>query len=151
MTKIDPQLKRYYDLRHRVENYESWCDKTKARVQGAGMYSKLRRQLRIRALNTGLPIPEMKNEQLRPLVEAYELGCAHCKSKEPLDLEHIKAIRYGGAPLAFNNLHWLCRTCHRKKTRVENLAALKEQLANLEIELKARGLLKRGGHYGVRT
>jgi 5-methylcytosine-specific restriction protein A len=46
--------------------------------------------------------------------------CRSCRSRRrvrDLEVDHIVEIARGGAPLAYDNLQTLCRSCHREKTR----------------------------------
>jgi 5-methylcytosine-specific restriction enzyme A len=46
--------------------------------------------------------------------------CVSCGIKGVrLEVDHIKALRNGGAPYDLNNLQSLCARCHTKKTRIE--------------------------------
>ncbi len=53
--------------------------------------------------------------------------CAHCERQGYLtaatEVDHIHALRRGGAPHAWDNLQALCRSCHSRKTRAENRVA----------------------------
>lgn len=44
-------------------------------------------------------------------------GCCKCKSRENLEVDHIKAIMNGGEMWDENNLQILCKECHNKKTK----------------------------------
>ena len=46
--------------------------------------------------------------------------CQKCGRKGRLEVDHIKPMEDGGAPLDLNNLMCLCRNCHLAKTRWEN-------------------------------
>lgn len=43
-------------------------------------------------------------------------ACGHRDRRRGLDVDHIREIARGGAPLAYDNLQTLCRACHRVKT-----------------------------------
>lgn len=48
--------------------------------------------------------------------------CAHCGDGEPLELDHIINHARGGTN-ELNNLQWLCKPCHKRKTQKEATAA----------------------------
>ncbi|MCI4362987.1 MAG: HNH endonuclease [Thermoplasmata archaeon] len=43
-------------------------------------------------------------------------ACGLRSRKSALDVDHIREIAVGGAPLDYDNLQTLCRPCHRAKT-----------------------------------
>ncbi|MBE9636547.1 HNH endonuclease [Salipiger pacificus] len=45
--------------------------------------------------------------------------CVECGNRGRLEVDHIKAIRDGGAEYDLDNLQTLCIACHARKTRLE--------------------------------
>lgn len=45
--------------------------------------------------------------------------CVECGNRGRLEVDHIKAIRDGGAEFDLDNLQTLCVRCHSRKTRLE--------------------------------
>lgn len=45
--------------------------------------------------------------------------CVQCGARGRLEVDHIKALRDGGAPYDLDNLQTLCPSCHTRKTRIE--------------------------------
>ncbi|QDY69318.1 HNH endonuclease [Qingshengfaniella alkalisoli] len=45
--------------------------------------------------------------------------CVTCGNRGRLEVDHIVAIRDGGAPYDLSNLQTLCVRCHSRKTRLE--------------------------------
>lgn len=46
-------------------------------------------------------------------------ACVQCGAKGRIEVDHITAIRDGGAPFDLGNLQCLCPACHSRKTRIE--------------------------------
>lgn len=62
----------------------------------------------------------------RKLARAHKRAnplCVRCKEKGMItpvtDTDHIKAVRDGGDPLAWDNLQSLCKPCHLDKSNTE--------------------------------
>lgn len=55
-------------------------------------------------------------ERLRKRKLAASPVCEHCNRYLASEVDHITPIADGGARLAWDNLHSLCGTCHRRKT-----------------------------------
>ena len=54
----------------------------------------------------------------------YEAGwkCEKCGKRGALELDHVVAVRSGGAQWDRSNLAALCRSCHILKTKRENIS-----------------------------
>ena len=64
--------------------------------------------------------PEYNHWQsLRRAMAKGDKSCAKCGS-EGSDLDHIISIHRGGDLFSRDNLQWLCKPCHKRKTRIEN-------------------------------
>ena len=64
--------------------------------------------------------PEYNHWQcLRRAMAKGDKACVKCGS-EGSDLDHIISIHRGGDLFSRDNLQWLCKACHKLKTRIEN-------------------------------
>ena len=64
--------------------------------------------------------PEYNHWQcLRRAMAKGDKACVKCGS-EGSDLDHIISIHRGGDLFSRDNLQWLCKACHKQKTRIEN-------------------------------
>lgn len=45
--------------------------------------------------------------------------CIQCGARGRIEVDHVKAIRHGGAAYDLANLQTLCVACHSRKTRLE--------------------------------
>lgn len=65
--------------------------------------------------------------QLRDAHLATEPLCRHCKERGVItaarEVDHIEAISAGGDPWDADNLQSLCKSCHSKKTRADQLGS----------------------------
>ena len=54
----------------------------------------------------------------------HEAGwtCERCGKRGALELDHVVPVRAGGAQWDRSNLAALCRDCHIRKTREENMS-----------------------------
>lgn len=65
--------------------------------------------------------------------------CVKCGARGRLEVDHITALRDGGAPYDLTNLQCLCPACHSRKTAIET------GITPLDPERqKWRDLLKKG-------
>ena len=84
----------------------------------------------------------IKEKKRQILTEAIGDCCSFCGTKENLELDHINpkvgghhkarghkgmntSIRHLTDQLERGNLRWLCHSCHREHTRLQNAAAWK--------------------------
>jgi thymidylate synthase (FAD) len=69
---------------------------------------------------------QWQNKYKFALMQKYQGKCSYCQSEECLQIDHIIAISQEPSKARdVNNLHLLCRSCHKKKTLAEMQITLK--------------------------
>lgn len=48
-----------------------------------------------------------------------DFACVQCGARGRIEVDHISALRDGGAAFELDNLQCLCPACHTRKTRIE--------------------------------
>ena len=61
----------------------------------------------------------------RKVFERDGYRCCICKRAGRLECDHVKPLKRGGAKYDMANLQTLCRSCHIRKTRLENSGNIK--------------------------
>lgn len=63
--------------------------------------------------------PPVKRKDHRPwAMRNIDYHCAKCGADNDLELDHIRNLKAGGKDTR-DNLQWLCKACHFKKTQAE--------------------------------
>ncbi|SRR6266566_4777802 len=72
---------------------------------------------------TNVPYQKSKWEQLRDRVLSEEPICRICRNASATVVDHIMPIRDGGNPYNRSNCQGLCKSCHSRKTNLEQQGA----------------------------
>lgn len=112
-----PKRKLYdlvYYLRHKEQRNRSSREYIK-NTPDYQIYAKLYSRWRIALANgrTTVPFNAPPKAVRIAILNAKESGCAMCKNKENLQLDHIdRNLNHN----SLENLRWLCRKCHHEET-----------------------------------